>query len=216
MPAKTDRGLVTQAEYARLRKARGLSGGTRESVRKAVDAGRISCFGHQKLVDPKLADKQWQSNTRAWTPSSTPRAGGSEPLQASLDQARAGALPLDPAGAYAPHGGGGGDQAQHAAEPSYLHHRVKREAAEAEMAEMNAAKMRGLLLLRADVDRACFEVGRELRDTLDVCARTIASELASARDAVVCEAVVRREHTLALQALVKAFREKLPQSEAQA
>lgn len=216
MPAKTDRGLVTQAEYARLRKARGLSGGTRESVRKAVDAGRISCFGHQKLVDPKLADKQWQSNTRAWTPGSAAQAVGTEPLQASVDQAPAAALPRDPAGAFAPPGGGGGDQAQHAAEPTYLQHRVKREAAEAEMAEMNAAKMRGLLLLREDVDRAMFDIGRELRDTLDVCARTIASELASARDAVVCEAVVRREHTQALQALVKSFREKLPAADSEA
>lgn len=210
MTAKADRGLVTQAEYARLRKARGLSGGTRESVRKAVDAGRISCFGHQKLVDPKLADKQWRSNTRAWTPGSSAQPGEAETSQSSSNQASAAALPLDPAGAFAPPGGGGGDQAYKAAEPSYLHHRVKREAAEAEMAEMNAAKMRGLLLLREDVDRAMFDIGRELRDTLDVCARTIASELASARDAVVCEAVVRREHTRALQALVKTFREKLP------
>ena len=55
---KADTVLLTQAEYARHRKALGLSGGTRESVRKAVDRKSISTFG-DGLIDPELADVQW-------------------------------------------------------------------------------------------------------------------------------------------------------------
>jgi hypothetical protein len=55
-------GLVTQAAYARLRRARGLPGGTGAAVCFAVQEGRISLTNG--LVDPSAADAQWKRNTR--------------------------------------------------------------------------------------------------------------------------------------------------------
>jgi hypothetical protein len=86
--------------------------------------------------------------------------------------------------------------------------RARREEADAQIAEMNAAKMRGAMLMREDVDRAMFEIGRELRDALTSCARRIASEVASMSSAEACETVIDREHRIVLQLLVTSFREK--------
>jgi hypothetical protein len=54
--------LVTVSEYAKSRADRGLSGGTRQAVDKAIDAGRISV--HDGLIDPDIADQEWEVNTR--------------------------------------------------------------------------------------------------------------------------------------------------------
>ena len=96
-----------------------------------------------------------------------------------------------------------------AADPSYMQFRMRREEADAQIAEMNAAKMRGTMLMRQDVDRAMFEIGRELRDRLTACARRIASEVASIPTAEGCEAVVDREHRIVLELLVTGLREKI-------
>lgn len=48
--------LVTRAEYARSRAARGLPGGTKSAICRAVKSGRISAFGRDKLLDPRMAD----------------------------------------------------------------------------------------------------------------------------------------------------------------
>lgn len=53
-----DTNLLKQAEYARHRHC------SREAVRNAVASGRITTFGPDKLIDPTLADAQWQRNTR--------------------------------------------------------------------------------------------------------------------------------------------------------
>jgi len=67
---EVDSNLMTQADYARWRKSRGLPGGTREAVRRAIDTQRVSAFGPAKLIEPELADAQWERNTRAraWLP----------------------------------------------------------------------------------------------------------------------------------------------------
>lgn len=57
--ARSTPTLLTQAEYARHRKARGLPGGTRE----AVDEGRTPAVDGR--IDPVVADRQWEQNTRA-------------------------------------------------------------------------------------------------------------------------------------------------------
>lgn len=221
MAHKDDRGLVTQAEYARMRKARGLSGGTREGVRKAVADGRISCFGLHKLVNPDLADKQWQRNTNArLTPiaasaseaasASAPGAGlvkvDTHPIipdgDARQDQP---ALPFDAAAAF---GGGGEDGMDESRGPSYHEYRTQREKADAEISVMTAAKMRGQLVDRAGIDRAAFEIGRDVRDSLDNCARRIAPELVNAIRTDECEAILRREFREILQRLATMFRER--------
>jgi hypothetical protein len=108
--------LLTQAEYSRHR------GCSREAVRKAVDAGRITAFGPDKLIDATLADAQWQRNTRA-------RASTKAPPAAPV--------------AGDDHAGAGG---------SYHDWRTRREAAEAQAAEMRLREQAGELV-RADAVR---------------------------------------------------------------
>lgn len=197
--AKSDPALLTQAEYARSRKERGLSGGSREAVRKAVDERRISCFGPDKLVHQQLADQQWESNTRTRvSPSQGGGAGGapSEPPQPGP------ALAAERPGADA-------QAARPEADPTYMQFRARREQADAQIAEMTAARMRGAMLIREDVDRAMFEIGRELRDRLTSCARRTASEVSSLDTAEACEAVIDREHRIVLELLVTTLREKI-------
>lgn len=55
---KANSKLMSQAVYARHR------GCSRVSVFRAVQAGRISAFGPDKMIDPDLADVQWAKNTR--------------------------------------------------------------------------------------------------------------------------------------------------------
>ena len=189
--AKSDPNLLTQAEYARSRKERGLPGGSREAVRKAVDEGRVSAFGPDKLLDRALADSQWERNTRTRM-SQTSALAGQLGIDAAPDQA-----PTMP------------DPGTSKADPGYMQFRSRREEADAQIAEMNAAKMRGTMLMRADVDRAMFEIGREIRDRLAACARRIASEVASIQTAEACESVVDREHRIVLELLTTSFREKV-------
>lgn len=190
--AKSDPNLLTQAEYARSRKDRGLPGGSREAVRRAVDEGRISAFGPDKLLDQALADSQWARNTRARV-----GAGSGEPdlLDGDHDASEA---PAPASTSSASRG-----------DATYMALRARREAADAERAEMETAKLRGSMLMRDDVDRAMFEIGRELRDALMGCGRRIASEVASLTSAEACEHVLDREHRIVLQLLATAFREKI-------
>lgn len=195
--AKSDPNLLTQAEYARSRKARGLSGGSRESVRKAVDEKRISVFGPDKLISPELADSQWERNTRSRM-SPHAQAGAAPDLLAGASTVQADA-PSTPPPAAAPV----------AMTNGYTDARARRELADAETSEINLKKLRGEMLVTADVARAGFEIGRELRDAMEASVNSLASELASISSADACADILRR-HNRALQDLLsKCFREKI-------
>ncbi len=179
--------LITKSAYARLR------GCDEKAVRKAVNEGRISAI--EGKIDPAVADIQWAQNTRARIPQN---AAAAAPVgQLTINVSGEGAAMPDAA------------NDKPAADPSYMQFRMRREEADAQIAEMNAAKMRGTMLMRQDVDRAMFEIGRELRDRLTACARRIASEVASIPTAEGCEAVVDREHRIVLELLVTGLREKI-------
>lgn len=188
--AKSDPNLLTQAEYARSRAARGLSGGTKEAVRKAVNEQRISAFGPDKLISAELADMQWEKNTRSRV-STRSAAGLADAAQLDLPEAARAA----PAPAPVDNG--------------YSEARTRRERAEAEEAELRLQKLRGEVVMREDVDRAVFEVMRALRDQLTSAGRRIASEVASMTSAEACEQVIEREHRIALELVVKGCREKI-------
>ena len=70
--------------------------------------------------------------------------------------------------------------------------RTRREIAEASMAEMKEAEMRGKYLIKTEVDSAVFEIGRAMRDGLTNCARRIAADVAGLGSAEACEAVIDR------------------------
>jgi hypothetical protein len=181
--------LITKSAYARLR------GCDEKAVRKAITDGRISAIGGK--IDRAVADIQWAANTRARASQNTaPGAAGQASIDASSERA------VNDEGAAAANG-------NPAADPSYMQFRMRREEADAQIAEMNAGKMRGAMLMRQDVDRAMFEIGREIRDRLTACARRIASEVASIPTAEGCETVVDREHRIVLELLVTSLREKI-------
>lgn len=194
--AKSDPNLLTQAEYARSRKERGLSGGTREAVRKAIDSGKISAFGPDKLVDRDLADKQWERNTRARVSSHS--STGSVPMDL-LDEA--GRVQADPS---APPGG-----APPAPDTGYSSARARREMADAEKAEIETAKLRGAMVMREDVDRAGYEIARELRDAMESSVNSLGAELAAISSAEECVAVLRRHNRSIQDLMVRVSREKV-------
>jgi len=179
--------LITKSAYARLR------GCDEKAVRKAVNEGRISLIDGK--IDPAVADIQWARNTRARV-SQAPVQTGDLLGDADAEVAVATAASSRPV-------------SQPAADPGYMQFRSRREEADAQIAEMNAAKMRGTMLVRQDVDRAMFEIGREIRDRLTACARRIASEVASVNTAEACESIVDREHRIVLELLVTSLREKI-------
>lgn len=125
-------GLMTQAEYARHRDC------SREAVRKAVEAGRITTFGEGKLVNAKLADTEWAQNTRTRI-SSKPPAGDS------------GAAPRGDAPA---------------AEGDYWDSRARREKAEADMAELKLQEQLGDLVRASDVRSTVARRAAGLREAL--------------------------------------------------
>lgn len=195
--AKSDPNLLTQAEYARSRKARGLSGGSREAVRKAVDEKRISVFGPDKLLDEHMADSQWERNTRARL---SPQAAEKPmpPIEPGLF-----GQPQAPSPTPAP------PLPVSVVDNGYTAARARREVAEAEQAEIELKKIRGDLVAREDVDRGGFEVARELRDTMESAVNSLAAELATLTNAEACAEVIRRHNRAVCDVLVKGWREKI-------
>ena len=194
---KADPHLLTQAEYARHRKERGLPGGSREAVRRAVDRKTISVFGDQGGIDPELADAQWLRNTRARV-SPQAQAGATPDLLAGAATVQADAPAAAPPAAAPP-----------ALANGYTDARARREMADAETSEIQLKKLRGEILMTVDVARAGFEVGRDLRDAMESSVNSLAAELAAIGNADACADVLRR-HNRALQELLsKCFREKI-------
>lgn len=91
----------------------------------------------------------------------------------------------------------------------YMAARARREAAEASIAEMKEAEMRGKYLLKADVDAAFFEVARALRDGLTNCSKRLAADVASLSTTDECEAIIEREHRALLENMSTRLKNKL-------
>lgn len=198
--AKSDPNLLTQAEYARSRKDRGLPGGSREAVRKAVDEQRISAFGPDKLIDQQLADSQWARNTRARV-GATDGTGhvsdaGGDLLSGAGEAAQAPAVPAaPPVAAPAPDG--------------YTAARVRTEMANAQLAELELARKRAEVRDVADINRGGFDIAREVRDAMDSSVNTLAAELAVLDNADACARVLRQHNRTIQQLLAQRLREKL-------
>ncbi|MBX9960582.1 MAG: hypothetical protein K2Y15_10655 [Burkholderiaceae bacterium] len=172
--------LMTKAAYARHR------GCDEKAVRKAIAEGRISLIDGK--IDPAVADIQWMQNTRA-------RVNRRSTINPSSEECAQAGRAQPPVSASVDSG--------------YSEARARRERAEADEAEMRTAKMRGAMVMREDVDRAMFEIGRQIRDRLIACSKRVGSEVASLQSAEACEAVIEREHRLVLSLLVDSFREKI-------
>ena len=89
-----------------------------------------------------------------------------------------------------------------AASSSFHVAKTLREAAEAQMARMKLAQMRGELLSLEDATKAAHEVGRQVRDALAVSRRRLSPYLAAAGTVSECEEILRKDHQALLDNLV--------------
>jgi len=139
--------LMTKAAYARHR------GCDEKAVRKAIAENRISTIDGK--IDPAVADIQWAQNTRA-------RAGSGRPAVANdLVEGQRAAQPSS--APMAPLSGAASDQP---AASGYQDHRARREAADAERAEIETGKLAKRLVVRDSTERAVFDAFRQLRDAV--------------------------------------------------
>ena len=171
--AQVDTKLMTQAEYSRHRDC------SREAVRKAVDAGRITTFGPDKLIDATLADAHWARNTRARV-----RAADTE-SHAAPASALPAVIVANEVGSTT----------------SYEEARRRRETAEANLAEMKQAEMSGVLI-RTDAVRSAWAAKiTGARDALLQIPSRIAPILAAETDLVRVTALLEDELRQALAEL---------------
>ena len=83
--------------------------------------------------------------------------------------------------------------------------RTRREIAEANIAEIKEAELKGRYIEKTAVDRAVFEAARGLRDGLTNCSRRMAAEVAALSTPNECEIVIAKE----LRHLLEAFTRQL-------
>jgi hypothetical protein len=85
--------------------------------------------------------------------------------------------------------------------------RIRRTIAEANLAELEESRIKGLHVEKAKVDAAFFEAARGLRDGMTNCSRRLAAEVATLGDPHACEAVISKE----LRHLLESFSQMLHQ-----
>lgn len=120
--------LISQAEYAKHRKIKGLPGATEASVSKAVKGERITLIDGK--IDPTIADAQWARNSRV-------RVGNSDAAVSPVVVSANVFPPLEDLPAV-PEKKPGNE--------GYLSARARREVADAEKAEIALAVDKNLLI----------------------------------------------------------------------
>ena len=175
--------LMTQAQYAEHR------GCSRVAVHKAVKENRISLIDGK--IDANVADIQWAANTRARAPSSPPAAaapsgrpgGGSKPSSSAAD-------PGDP-----------GQVDVLDTPEDYWVSRGRREAAEAELAELKLAEQRGNLIQVKAVEVVLSNALAGMREHLLQVSSRLAPLLANESDNFKVQTLLDTEINQALQQL---------------
>ena len=164
--------LVSLRAYARSRRERGLPGGTLTAVQKAAKSGRITLVNGK--VDPEQADRGWSQNT-------------------SVEQQVRGT--------------GGRNAPPEAIPPekgeteSYIDARARKEAALADLAEMEAAELRGELVRTEDVTKCWGEMVTAIRARLLVLPSMAASQVAPPGKTAEVQGILRKLINEALQEL---------------
>lgn len=176
--------LLSKAAYARHR------GCDEKAVRKAISEGRISAIGGK--IDPEVADIQWTKNTRA-------RISRAAPGQ--LDMDTSGQAAAETEGAAAGPAAVAGDSGKG---DTYTINRVRREAADAEMAELNLAKAQGSLISVESVKAALGSVFSATRDALLQIPARLSPLLAAESDPATVQTMLYTELHQALQHLASA------------
>ena len=150
-------------------------GCSKVAVGKAVKAARISLVNGK--IDPAVADIQWERNSRA-------RASAQTSAQLPLDATPANVEPTKA--------------------DDYMHNRNRREAAEAERAELSLAEDKGQLIRVDAVKAAVAGVFSATRDALLQLPARLGPLLAAESSASVAQTMLHTEIHQALQQLAAA------------
>jgi hypothetical protein len=183
--------LMTQAEYARHR------GCSKVAVGKAVKAGRISLVNGQ--IDPDVADIQWQRNTRARiSHGQGTRSTATAPAPGvGVGESGPALFPDTPDDAASGDGSG-------ASSDGYTASRNRREAADAEMAELKLAEAQNSLIRVDAVKSALGSVFSTTRDALLQIPARLSPLLAAESDPASVQKMLYTELHQALQHLAGA------------
>ena len=178
--------FMTQAQYARHRKERGLVGQTPAAVCKKIKAGQLSQAAGavvlqdgRVLIDPEAADAQWAGNT-------DPALQRAQPGPVRAREER--------------------DDGQPRALGTLLDFRTKTEASKALKARIEVDQLRGMVLERAQVEDTIFQAMRVTRDQLRVLPGKLAPQLAYLETPEACRALLEREIRTLLDDLSRRFR----------
>lgn len=166
--------IGTMYAYAKYRKALGLPGCSKQAVHRAVESGRISLVNGK--VDFEAADAAWLRNTSV------------------EQQARSKRDSVQSSGAFTKHEQSEGPE-------DYLAARSRKEAALADLAEMEAAELRGETSRNEEVSKCWGEMLASLRARLLVLPSMAAPLIAAPGKAAEVQAIIRKLVNEALQEL---------------
>lgn len=165
---------ITIAEYAERRQC------SIQAVHKAIRRYDIPVQGRPATLDPRVADTLW-----ATMATQRPNSGGGGPRIAD-DVGRG------------PGPGGGVEARVRQLQIDSLEAKTAKEIADAEIAGMKAAQMRGALVDSEAVARAWFDIVRQIRDRLLAIPVRVAPQMAALADYRDCRDVLAAEIARAL------------------
>jgi hypothetical protein len=168
-------GFLSLRAYARSRRERGLPGGTLNAIQKAIASGRIQLVDGK--IDPEAADAAWVKNTSVEQQARGARGGGTPVLEPP-------AAPSDVVDAE-----------------SYIVARARKEAALADLAEMEASELRGELVKVEAVTKCWGEMTTAIRARLLVLPSMAAPMIAPPGKASEVQGILRKLVNEALQEL---------------
>jgi hypothetical protein len=160
---------MNASEYARHRKAKGLRGATHVAVLKAIEAGRLTSAAARRegdlwVIDPKIADREWSANT---DPEACNPSGKGAEAEAAKKPSRPAQSPMDSGLGNVP--------------PLHVSKAV-RAAYMARLAGVELDKNLGERVLKSEVRKEAFELGRRIRENLLNLPDRFAFELAAITD----------------------------------
>ena len=158
-----------------------MLGVARQSINELVKRGTIPVDANG-LIDVELAKSALLERVHP----------GAKTLASATPPAASSAPPAD-----------ADDQQNDETGVSYHAAKTLREAAEAQIARLKLAEMRGEVVKKSEVDRAAFDAARHLRDGLTNCSRRLGATVAVLTTPDECAAAIEREHRALLQSWAK-------------